>query len=139
MRPAFPLQTADKALRPGKDQQGESAERGRESPFCVQSKRKGNIPKVPFSRFKLSTLCRQLEHRQTLSRLPVFLFFPLYMSERAASSATRVKSGWSCRIEAGTAGVTGPVKASRTIAALPAPETTISTRFACMMSRMPIV
>ena len=35
------------------------------------------------------------------------------MRERASSSATRVKSPWSWRMEAGTCGVTGPKKASR--------------------------
>ena len=59
--------------------------------------------------------------------------------DRAASSATRVKSLWSWRMEAGTRGVTGPKKASRTMPALLSPETTITTRSACMMSQMPMV
>ena len=59
--------------------------------------------------------------------------------DRAASSATREKSLWSWRMEAGTWGVTGPVKASYTIPALLSPETTMTTRSACMMSQMPMV
>ena len=59
--------------------------------------------------------------------------------DRAASSATRVKSLWSWRMEAGTWGVTGPKKASFTMPALLSPETTITTRSACMMSQMPMV
>ena len=58
---------------------------------------------------------------------------------RASSSATRMKSGCSCRMLAGTSGVTGPKKAFLTISALPAPLTTISTLRACMMVRMPMV
>ena len=58
---------------------------------------------------------------------------------RASSSPTRMKSGCSCRMLAGTSGVTGPKKAFLTISALPAPLTTISTLRACMMVRMPMV
>ena len=58
---------------------------------------------------------------------------------RASSSPTRMKSGCSCRMLAGTSGVTGPKKAFLTISALPTPLTTISTLRACMMVRMPMV
>ncbi len=58
---------------------------------------------------------------------------------RASSSPTRMKAGCSCRMLAGTSGVTGPKKAFLTISALPAPLTTISTLRACMMVRMPMV
>ena len=58
---------------------------------------------------------------------------------RASSSPTRMKSGCSCRMLAGTSGVTGPKRAFLTISALPAPLTTISTLRACMMVRMPMV
>ena len=58
---------------------------------------------------------------------------------RASSSPTRMKSGCSCKMLAGTSGVTGPKKAFLTISALPAPLTTISTLRACMMVRMPMV
>ena len=61
------------------------------------------------------------------------------MRERASSSATRVKSPWSWRMEAGTWGVTGPKKASRMAWALAAPLATIRTFRACMMSRTPMV
>ena len=37
------FQTVDKAMRKGKDKQGESAERGRESPFGVQSMQKWEL------------------------------------------------------------------------------------------------
>ena len=54
--------------------------------------------------------------------------------DRASSSATRVKSGWNWRMEAGIWGVMGPKKAAFTASALAFPEATISTRLACMIS-----
>lgn len=53
-----------------------------------------------------------------------------YIFDNAASSATRVKSGWSCKIDAGTCGVTGPRNASRTMSAFASPDTIMTTFFA---------
>ena len=58
---------------------------------------------------------------------------------RASSSPTRMKSGCSCRMLAGTSGVTGPKKAFLTISALPLPFATMSTLRACMIVLMPMV
>ena len=43
------------------------------------------------------------------------LLIIIYTKDNAASSATTVTSGWNCKIEAGTFGVTGPKNASFTI------------------------
>lgn len=59
--------------------------------------------------------------------------------EAASSSATITQFRCSCRMEAGTRGVTGPRRAWRRISALPFPLTTIRIRRACIMSRMPMV
>jgi len=58
---------------------------------------------------------------------------------RAASSATRVKSGCICRMEAGTSGVTGPKKDYLMISALSLPEAISRTLRAFMMVPTPMV
>ena len=58
---------------------------------------------------------------------------------RASSSATRVQSGCSCRMEPGHSGVTGPDTTALTAFALARPLATTSTLRACMMVLMPMV
>ena len=58
---------------------------------------------------------------------------------RASSSATRVQSGCSCRMEPGHSGVTGPDTTALTAFALAKPLATTSTLRACMMVLMPMV
>ena len=62
-----------------------------------------------------------------------------YSRLRASSSATRVQSGCSCKIEPGHSGVTGPETTALTALALARPLATTSTLRACMMVLMPMV
>ena len=57
----------------------------------------------------------------------------------AASSTMTVTSGWNCRMEAGTMGVTGPTKDFWTISALSLPVASSSTLRAAITVPMPMV
>src|SRR5690606_31494455 len=77
-------------------------------------------------------------HRAPPSR-PQFYAEEACRANAAASSTMRVASGWRCKMEAGTASVTGPWTARATAAALARPEAKSSTRRAAIMVWMPMV
>ena len=76
------------------DSHGETVKRGRESPLHVQSMQKWELfRKFPFSRLKLSTLCRQLEARRFQIAWPQTVDNPSPMRRCSDSHGEIVKRG----------------------------------------------
>ena len=105
-----------------------------------------NIPfngKIPCHRQGISFMPRHVEG--VVIRFCVFFqlfiqsFHDYFSLLNAASSHTTVTSLWNCRIDAGTWGVTGPVRDFAMISALSAPEATRRIFFAFMIVPIPIV
>ena len=101
---------------------GEGFEPSKASPADLQSVPFGHSGIHPFSETNNQCSFRCLLYHVLYAHASTFF--------NASSSATSVKFGCNCKIDAGTSGVTGPKKAFQTASALSSPDATSTTFFA---------